>query len=216
MGSKPIIGIVGGIGSGKSFVADLFGELGCMVIKSDDVAKESYLDERVKRQLRQWWGETVFTPGNQVDRAAVARKIFTRPDERRRLEGLIHPIVTGTRDHLMTKAEADPAVVGVVWDTPLLIETDAHQLCSAVVFVDAPLALREQRVRESRRWEVGELGRRENSQVSLDNKRKIAQYIISNDADASMTRAQVRWVFSQIFQTVPTVPPMVGKRHEMT
>src|SRR5438034_11088123 len=84
---KPIIGIVGGIGSGKSFVANLFGELGCLVIDSDAQVREAYLDPEVKVKLRQWWGAGVFDAAGDVDRAAVARIVFSSDPERQQLEG---------------------------------------------------------------------------------------------------------------------------------
>src|SRR6476646_11786299 len=94
---KPIIGIVGGIGSGKTFVARLFGELGCMVIEADALVREAYDDPRVRRTLSEWWGGEVFTPTGSIDRPAVARRIFENELERRRLEGLLHPWVDARR-----------------------------------------------------------------------------------------------------------------------
>src|SRR5687767_11437573 len=89
---KPIIGITGGIGSGKSFVAKIFGELGCHVIHSDEQVKAAYEDPHVRKTLRDWWGDKVFKPDGQVDRGAIAKKVFTDPAERLRLEGLLHPL----------------------------------------------------------------------------------------------------------------------------
>src|SRR5438874_1785024 len=83
---KPIIGIAGGIGSGKTFVAKMFGEEGCLVINSDDMVRRVYHDETVKHTLKQWWGKMIFEPNGEIDRSAVARKIFNFPSERVRLE----------------------------------------------------------------------------------------------------------------------------------
>src|ERR1700712_2002924 len=95
---KPIIGISGGIGSGKSFVARLFGELGCVVIDSDAQVRIAYDLPRVKQALREWWGDGVFDAGGNVSRSAVARRVFADPAERARLEGLLHPLVAQMRD----------------------------------------------------------------------------------------------------------------------
>src|SRR5512139_2874540 len=102
-GQKPIIGIAGGIGSGKTFVADLFGELGCRVIKSDEQVHRAYQRQDVKDQLRAWWGGRAFTPADEVDRRSVAKIVFDDPLERRRLEGLIHPIVNAERAEIMRR-----------------------------------------------------------------------------------------------------------------
>ena len=137
---KPIIGIAGGIGSGKSFVAKLFGEQGCLVINSDEMVRRVYRDELVKHTLKHWWGKMVFEPNGEIDRSAVARKIFNIPSEKTRLERLIHPIVNRDREHLMNAAAHDPAIRAYVWDTPLLFETELNKACDAVVFVDSPRA----------------------------------------------------------------------------
>src|SRR5262245_17843731 len=113
---KPIIGIAGGIGSGKSFVASLLSEMNCLVINSDEMVRQAYKDPLVKQSLRQWWGKLVFDPSGEVDRSAVARKIFTLPSERQRLERLIHPIVSERRKMVMKQAAADPKIVAFIWD----------------------------------------------------------------------------------------------------
>lgn len=194
---KPIIGIAGGIGSGKSFVADLFGELGCLVIRSDDAVHEAYRDPQVREAIRQWWGEAVFRPDGEVDRSAIGRIVFADPEQRRRLERLLHPVVARTRQAAMERSADDPQVRAFVWDTPLLFETGLERQCDAVVFVEAPEDLRLSRV-QTRGWDRAELARRENLQMPLDKKREISDYVIRNTADAEYARGQVRDVLSRI------------------
>src|SRR3954468_17566548 len=158
---KPIIGIAGGIGSGKSFVAQLFGELGCLVISSDDQVRDAYRDPRVVAMLRQWWGDEVLTAAGEVNKRVVAAKIFGQPLERERLEQLLHPMVNAARERVMSAASDNPNVVAFVWDTPLLFETGLNEKCDAVVFVEAPETVRQARVQASRGWDAGELLRRE-------------------------------------------------------
>jgi len=206
---KPIIGIAGGIGSGQSTVANLFGEAGCMVINSDQMARDAYKDPTVKSTLKQWWGKLVFDPSGEVDRSTVARKIFNSPSEKQRLERLIHPIVNDHREKLMKAAAGDPKVVAFVWDTPLLFETELNKLCDAVVFVDSPIADRLMRVKE-RGWDEQELARREKSQMPLDSKAKISHYSVANPADAGdadSVRRQVREVLSRILERVADPVP---------
>ena len=71
---KPIIGLLGGIGSGKTSIARVFSELGCMVISSDEIVRQAYKDAIVKQTLRKWWGAMVFSPDGEIDRQAVAEK----------------------------------------------------------------------------------------------------------------------------------------------
>ena len=82
---KPIIGIVGGIGSGKSQVADLFGERGCLVIKADDLVHQAYHVPSLKETLRGWWGDEGLAPDGSLNRKAVAQRVFENPTQRERL-----------------------------------------------------------------------------------------------------------------------------------
>jgi dephospho-CoA kinase len=195
---KPIIGLAGGIGSGKSTIADLFGELGCLVIHSDQQVKLAYADPRVRSILKQWWGDSVFTPSGEVDRKAVASRIFADESERHRLEELLHPLVGRQRHELMERAANDAQVPAYVWDAPLLFETGLHKQCDTVVFVQAPLSQRSARVAANRGWDEAELARREKLQWPLDSKREISEYVIDNTADADYARGQVKEVLSRI------------------
>lgn len=201
---KPIIGIAGGIGSGKSFVARLFGELGCAVVDSDRQVREAYLDPGVKETLRQWWGAGAFDADGEVNRSAVSKIVFADPAQRKRLEGLIHPWVADARDQFMAQHADDAQVLAFVWDTPLLFEAGLRDRCDAVVFVDAPRALRLDRVRDTRGWDAAELLRRENLQLDLDRKRELSDHVVTNTADAGSVRAQVRHVLSRILAQTQT------------
>lgn len=196
---KPVIGIVGGIGSGKSFVARQFGERGCLVIDSDEQIRQAYLDPEIQQTLRQWWGDAVFTPQGEIDKSAIAAKVFQHPPQRQRLEHLLHPFIARQRDRLMRSAAEDPQVLAYVWDTPLLFEVGLDRQCDAVVFVEAPLSQRQQRVQQTRGWSDKELENREKFQLPLDKKRQMAHYIVVNTADADAVRNQVGDVLSRIF-----------------
>ena len=201
---RPVIGIAGGIGSGKSFIARLFGELGCAVIDSDAQVKAAYRDPSVRDALRSWWGEEVFLPNGDINKPVIARRVFADEPARRRLEALIHPWVADARRREM--AAADAQVAAYVWDTPLLFEAGLNAECDAVVFVDAPFEQRLRRVRETRGWDEAELLRREKSQWPLDNKRRISHYIVTNTADADAARGQVRDVLSRILARTSNRP----------
>ena len=209
---KPIIGIAGGIGSGKSTAATLFGEMGCMVIDSDAQVREAYREPGVVDTLRGWWGDQVLLTDGTVNRSAIAAKVFADPAEKKRLEALLHPMVHAARARQMAAGGADPQVVAYVWDTPLLFEAGVAEQCDAIVFVDAPLQQRLARVRARNGWDEAELLRREKSQLPLDRKRALSDYVLTNTADAAagpsaMTglREQVRRVLSQI--VTGSIPP---------
>ena len=195
---KPIIGLAGGIGSGKSLVARQLASLGAAVVDADTIARDSLDQPDVKAQLVEWWGPEVLDETGCVNRRHVADRVFDDPDQRRRLEGLIHPIVAARRERIMAESRQDPAVKAVVIDAPLLFEAELDQLCDQVIFIEADRPTRLMRVSADRRWDERELARREKSQIPLDFKRRQAHHIVINDSDESNCFSQVRGVFSRI------------------
>jgi dephospho-CoA kinase len=140
----------------------------------------------------------VFRPDGEINRSEIARRIFSDPAEKQRLEQLLHPLANSKRDRLMESVENISQVLAYVWDTPLLFETDLNRQCDAVVYVEAPLEARLARVAETRGWGGDELARREKLQLPLDKKQELSDYVIRNTADAGETRSQVREVLSRI------------------
>lgn len=195
---KPVIGLAGGIGSGKSTVAEQLSVLGCCVIDADADARAQLADDQVVATLVDWWGRRVLDGSGAVDRSQVASIVFADVHERERLEGLIHPRVAALLDRKTAGAMADDRISAVVWDVPLLFETGLSSDCDAVIYVDAPLPLRCARVALHRGWDALELSRRENNQMPLDKKRKMSHYVIENISDTAFCHQQVRRVFFQI------------------
>lgn len=193
----PVIGIVGGIGAGKSTVAGVFAQLGCVVSDSDAVVRELMGGDAVRDQLVGWWGGRVLGADGRVDRARVAQIVFESDDERRRLEGLIHPMVHEHRRGVIDAARREGRA-GVVVDAPLLFEAGVDSECDAVVFVDTPREIRLSRVRTTRGWDESELGRRENAQLGLEEKRKRSDYIVSNTGLLDELHGRVARVLASI------------------
>ena len=197
---KPVIGLVGGIGSGKSAVADDFESLGCLVIRSDRIAHEVLEQPAVKAALRQWWGDEILAADGRVDRRAVARRTFNNPVELERLNWLVHPKVDEIRRDLMAAYRQSSAVKAVVWDTPLLVETGLYKQCDAIIFVNTPFEQRLARVQAARGWTADELKIREDRQASLDKKKEISDDVINNGGDEAARLSQVRRVLSRILK----------------
>lgn len=193
----PVIGIAGGIGSGKSRVAKEFADLGCLVIDSDREARAALEREEVKRQLVAWWGDGVLDESGAVARSKVAEIVFSDPEQRKRLEALIHPLVKRSRDELVA---ASPGHRAVVIDAPLLFEAGLDADCDAVVFVDAPRNTRLARVREHRGWSEEELDRREASQLPIAEKRRRSDHVITNAGGLGELAGQARRVLEAIEQ----------------
>lgn len=196
----PVVGLVGGVGSGKSSVAAILSEAGCLVADSDQLVRKAYEAPDVRAELQTWWGPGILNEAGDVDRAAVAAVVFRDPVERRRLEALIHPKVEAARRALF--AAASPDTRALVIDAPLLLEAGLAGECSEIWFVDAPETARRARVMSGRGWSAEELDRREAAQWSLDRKRAAAHHVLRNDGDPASLREQVL----QALGNLPSTP----------
>lgn len=196
--TKPIIGLAGGIGSGKSTVARLMGTMGGYVIDADALAREALGRPEIAERLVEWWGSEILDAEGRVDRRRVADRVFHDPAERQRLEQLIHPLVGEERDRRLNAARADPRVPFIVLDVPLLFEVGLDKACDYVFFIDADAEVRLRRVQQTRGWDRAELERREKNQASLDKKRDGSDGIITNNGDEAQCLAQIRSMLDRI------------------
>ena len=199
--SPPIIGLAGGIGSGKSAVAGVFASLGAAVIDSDRLNHQQLGEPDVVAQLRAWWGPGVCDESGRVDRRAISAIVFEDPEALAALEGLVYPRIARRRDELIARYRAESGVRAVVLDTPKLFEAGLDRICDAVVFVDAPRAMRLERVVQSRGWGEGELARREKLLDPLDKKRAKADYTVVNDSDIDALRPSIERILSTIIES---------------
>jgi len=193
--SKPIIGILGGIGSGKSTVAERLGKLGCAVINADALAKSLLENAEVKTQLRQAFGSGVFNSAGNVDKKALAKLAFEKKDTVETLNAIIHPKVYEKTEHLIKQYQTEKDVKAIVLDIPLLTETGWDKRCDKIIFVDCNEPLRLERTEKRGNVSLNELKKREKFQISLDKKANLAHYIVRNEADLSELDNQIGQIF---------------------
>ena len=139
-----VVGLTGGIGSGKSTVARLFGELGVHWVDADDVAREVVEPGTpALEKIAEHFGQEILLPEGGLDRAALRRIVFDAPEERTWLESLLHPVI---REELMRQLHPDNySLPYVLLVSPLLLETDQHELVEKIVVVDVPVEVQIQR-----------------------------------------------------------------------
>jgi len=198
MFEKPVIGIVGGIGCGKSTVAGCFADLGCVVLDADDLAHEVLDEPDVLDALVDRWGEDVLNDQGCADRAVIAAKVFESPTELDFLNGLIHPRVLARCEAIITAYQTDPDIRGIVLDMPLLLEVGWEKKCDFLVFVECSDEKRRQRIAKNGKFDIDQLKKRENFQISLDKKKRKAHYIICNNSGKSDLTEQVAQIFTDI------------------
>lgn len=196
----PVVGLVGGIGSGKSAVARwVAAHHPVVVVDADALGHAALADAAVREELRRAFGPDIFDADGQVRRAALAARVFgesaDQQSARRTLEAIIHPHIKAEFARVL--ATVDPQrTCAVLLDAAVLLEAGWRDVCLAVVFVDAPESARRQRVAERSGWSGEELARREASQWPLDRKRAASDYVLVNDRSLE-TAGQRLWEFLQ-------------------
>ncbi|MEM8495199.1 MAG: dephospho-CoA kinase [Planctomycetota bacterium] len=178
--TKPVLGLTGAPGSGKSTVASLLMQRGGGVIDADALARGAFDEPAVREQLRELFGQASFHPDGTPDRKAIAAAVFADPDLKTKLEAIIHPRVAAGRVSLHARFLADPSVRFLVEDCPLLIDTGLHATCDKVLLIDTPRELRLARLAESRGWTDAQLAAREAHQLPFDTRRAHAHHVLSN------------------------------------
>ena len=186
------VGLTGGIGSGKSSVAEHLALLGAVVLDADRIAREVVeLGARALERIRERFGPEVIGPGGALDRPALGRVVFDDPDALRDLESITHPAIwTRTAELRRAAVERDPAAV-IVHDMPLLVEkhmTDAYHL---VVLVDAAEEVRLHRLVGARGIPEEDARARMRVQATDEERLASADVLIDNNGAAEQTRRQV-------------------------
>jgi dephospho-CoA kinase len=187
--THPVIGVVGGIASGKSLVSRTLERLGAHHVDADRIGHQVLTDPIVAKLLVDRWGTGVLGPAGEIDRQRVAEHVFARlgESELRFLEQVTHPrIGAAVAAEIATQAAHRP----VVLDAPLLLEAGWNQFCDSLLFVDSPRAARQERARQ-RGWSDAMFEQREARQWPLERKRAAATHVIPNTGSEAELVAQV-------------------------
>jgi len=199
---KPVIGLTGTIGSGKTTVAGMLNDLGCAVIHADSLAHRVLEEDAGKEYLLTQFGSGVLDESGKVDRKRVADIVFSDPAKIRVLESFVHPEVIRRQAALVENLRADPSVRALVLEVPLLVESGLIRSCNWVILVDADISIRLERVARTRGWSREELVRREKFFFSIYLKRSLVDAIVYNNSTIEMCRQQVDLIYSRIISSV--------------
>ena len=188
-----VIGILGGVASGKSLVARQLAELGAGVLDADHCGHEVLRQPEIEAAARKRWGAEIFGDDGQIDRSRLGRIVFGSAtgaeQERKYLEGLTHPEIGRRLGEQARKLEQRGTSIAVL-DAPLLLEAGWDSLCSTLLFVDTPRQIRLARALE-RGWSEEEFSAREAVQESLHRKRARADVVIDGSGSPEQARTQV-------------------------
>ncbi|MDZ4656053.1 MAG: dephospho-CoA kinase [Bythopirellula sp.] len=193
-----IIGLIGGIASGKSAVTAELAQLGAVVLNADEAAHRVINYPEVKQLLSERWGQEILLPNGEVNRKAVAGRVFspdqTGTEEREFLENLLHSRI---RAEFETELEncKNADVPAAVIDAPLLLEAGWDEVCDVLLFVDSPREDRQQRAELLRNWSPTDFAAREAAQMPIEEKRRRATHVIANDGTFTQLREHVQGVW---------------------
>ena len=196
------IGLVGGIGSGKSTVAQIIGQReDAVVIDADRLGHDVLRLDEVKTLIRADFGDAPFGEDGKIDRRKMAALVFSgTPEGNAHLEKLIgisHPRIAGLLKKQIELAKIK-GVKLVLLDAPLLLEGHWDQFCDGIIFVDTPEHVRMQRVMD-RGWSMLEFLARSANQLPLETKRAAAQFVIKNNCPLDELEQRVEVVLRKIF-----------------
>jgi dephospho-CoA kinase len=194
---KPVIGILGGIGSGKSTIAAEFAKLGCKVIDADKIAHELLDESSIKEKLLDFFGRSILDSSGKIDPRKLAEIVFTDQKKIVSLNSIIHPLVLQRTQELIELYKNQNQVKAIVLDMPLLVEVGWHKRCDKLIFVKCEQKLRLERAKKLG-FDENHVKIRENFQISLDNKASLADNTIENNSDLSAIANQVTGIFSYI------------------
>jgi len=188
-----VVGIVGGIGSGKSALANwVRAELGAAVLNADTAGHRALELPEVKERIREQFGPDVFDAAGTVVRSRLARQVFGNgePEQaaRRQLEQIVHPVIRRDLEQQMESASLAHDLI--LLDAAVALESGWKDVCDVFVFVDVPTAIRQERVLQTRGWSADELARREASQMPVAEKRRAADVIIDNSGSVETAGRQ--------------------------
>jgi dephospho-CoA kinase len=188
-GRPLVIGLIGGMGSGKSRVAAEFERHGACVISGDQLGHEALRQPEVRSQVVGLWGADVLDADGQVDRRRLGAVVFADRQQRRALERLVHPWIERRFREVVTALA--PACPLVVLDAAILLEAGWNEMCDRIVYVHAPRPLRLQRLAEQRGWSPKEVEAREQAQLSLTAKVSRADAAVDNSGSFALAARQV-------------------------
>jgi len=192
-----VIGITGGIASGKSTIAKMLESLGASVINADEICHRLINTKSISQKIINRWGDHIQDKYGRIERHKLGKIVFANKKELSALNKMIHPEAIKRIKNRITKLRNQSTTVAIVLDAALLVESDLIDICDITLFVDTRKNTCKARVKNSRKWPTGEITKREKFQSSLREKKKIADIVICNNRYQTDTLKQVKDFWQQ-------------------
>jgi len=196
-----LIGLTGGIASGKSTVATILKQLGAAVINADDLSREVVQPEQPAwKEIVETFGADILQSDKALDRKKLRTMVFDNPEARKKLEAIVHPRVRAlAEERIRELAAAGHAIV--VYEVPLLFEGGLHHWLRPVILVACDVNTQKRRLRDRDHLTDKEAQQHIAAQMSLEEKRKLADYVIENNGTVNDLEREVKSVLEEIATT---------------
>ena len=192
-----VVGIAGGVASGKSLVTCCFQYFGATVLDGDQIGHEVLQQTLLIQQLVDHFGDGILSDG-KIARSRLARIVFAKapdgPSALKKLEAITHPQIGKRILAKLETARQDPSCQACVLDAPVMFKAGWDKLCDKIVFAEVPLEIRISRTRE-RGWDSDELSKREKNQMPVELKRQLATDVIDTSSTRESTFQQASKVW---------------------
>jgi dephospho-CoA kinase len=196
-----VIGLIGGMGSGKSQVAAELARRGARVISGDQLGHEALREPEILSQVVKRWGPAVLDQDGRIDRKRLGAVVFADPHQRRALEALVFPWIGARMSEELTAAKGACGLV--VIDAAVMLEAGWDPNCDVIVYVHAPRSVRLKRLAEQRGWSEMEVNRRAQAQLSLTEKASRADFVLENSGDRKQLGTQIDELLRQLSFPAP-------------
>lgn len=187
-----VIGIAGGIASGKSTVAEMLESLGADIIDADKICHRLINTNDIAYEITKRWGNHIQDNHGKIKRDVLAEIVFSDREEVTALNSIIHPKAIKEIKNSIAILQAKAVTKAIILDAALLVESNLIDICDIMLFVDTKQNTCKTRVQYSRKWPLDEITKREKFQGLLQKKRKIADIVINNDHSKEDTLNQVK------------------------
>jgi dephospho-CoA kinase len=196
-----LVGLTGGIASGKSTVAAILRRLGAAIINADELSRQVVQPEQgAWEEIIKTFGPDILQEDKTLDRRKLRKIVFDNPEARKKLEAIIHPRVRALAERRISELAAAGSSV-IVYEVPLLFEAQIHLWLRPVILVACDLETQKKRLLERDHLTELEAQQHLDAQMSLEEKRKLADYVIENDGTPEELEQDVRAVLQKIQAT---------------
>jgi len=196
-----LVGLTGGIASGKSTVAEILKRQGAAIINADVLAREVVEpDRQAWTEIVNTFGTAVLQPDRALDRQKLRAIIFDDPDARKKLESIIHPQVRALAEQRIREHAAAGYAV-IVYEVPLLFEGTLQEWLRPVILVACDVDTQRNRLQSRDNLSAAQAQKHIDAQMSLEAKRRLADYVIENNGSLEDLKRQVQAVLEKIKTT---------------